>query len=516
MTESFAELFEQSLENLTFRTGAIIKADVVAVNSDVVIVNAGLKSESAIPVQQFYDEDGNVEVEVGDQVEVALDALEDGFGSTRLSREKAKRLETWKRLETAQEAGETITGVITGRVKGGFTVEIAQVRAFLPGSLVDSRPVRDVSYLEGKKLEFKVIKIDAKRNNIVVSRRAVIEEESGVDRDELIEKLQEGAVIQGSVKNLTDYGAFIDLGGMDGLLHITDMSWKRINNPSEVLTVGDAIDVKVLRFDREKMRVSLGMKQLADDPWQGIARRYPLNSRIFGKVTNVEDYGCFVEIESGVEGLVHVSEMDWTNKNINPAKVVQSGDEVEVMVLEIDESRRRISLGLKQCQANPWEEFSKEHSKGDRISGTIRSITDFGIFVGLPGGIDGLVHLSDLSWDVPGEEAVRQYNKGDDIEASILLMETDRGRISLGVKQLDSDPFAQYVSSHPKGSIVKGEVSEVDTRSAVVSLTDGISGIIRASEMREDRVDDARAVFKEGDQVEAVIVHLDRKNRTIQ
>jgi len=515
MSESFAQLFEESLASQQIKPGTILKGLVVAVGSDVVIVNAGLKSEAVIPKEQFLNERGELEVSAGDEIEVALDSVEDGFGETRLSREKAKRARTWTVLEEAFEKAEIVKGMITGRVKGGFTVELDNVRAFLPGSLVDVRPVRDPGYLEGKELEFKVIKLDRKRNNVVVSRRAVVEDEYSAEREELLQNLQEGNVITGIVKNLTDYGAFVDLGGIDGLLHITDMAWKRVKHPSEIVNVGDEIEVKILKFDRERNRVSLGMKQLGEDPWRDIARRYPPNTRLFGKVTNIADYGCFVEIEDGVEGLVHVSEMDWTNKNVSPAKVVQIGDEVEVMVLEIDEDRRRISLGIKQCQANPWAEFGSNFNRGDKVSGQIKSITDFGIFIGLDGGIDGLVHLSDISWDLPGEEAVRNYKKGDEVEASVLAIDPERERISLGIKQLDKDPLSLYLSEHPKGSIVVGEVTEVDARGAVIDLGNGIIGHLRASELTRDRVEDARAVLKVGEQVEAKFTGMDRKSRTI-
>jgi small subunit ribosomal protein S1 len=514
MSESFAELFEQSIASQPFKPGAIITGRVVDVNDDVVIVNAGLKSEAVIPAEQFRDEQGQIEVAVGDEVEVALDAVEDGFGETRLSRDKAKRARTWSVLEEAFDKGEIVKGVINGRVKGGFTVELDLVRAFLPGSLVDVRPVRDPSYLEGKVLEFKVIKLDPKRNNVVVSRRAVVEEEYSAEREALMESLQEGAVMSGIVKNLTDYGAFVDLGGIDGLLHITDMAWKRVKHPSEVVNVGDEVKVKILKFDRERCRVSLGMKQLGDDPWQDLARRYPPGSRIFGKVTNIADYGCFVEIDDGVEGLVHVSEMDWTNKNVSPSKVVQMGDEVEVMVLDIDEERRRVSLGIKQCLSNPWAEFAATHNRGDKVSGQIKSITDFGIFIGLDGGIDGLVHLSDISWDIPGEEAVRNYKKGDEVEAVVMSIDAERERISLGIKQMDRDPFSAFLAEHPKGSIVKGTVTEVDARGAVVDLG-GIEGSLRASELARDRVEDARMVLKVGDEVEARFIGIDRKSRAI-
>jgi small subunit ribosomal protein S1 len=514
MSESFAELFEQSFASQQIRPGAILKGLVVEINDDVVIVSAGLKSESVIPAEQFKNERGEWEVAVGDEVEVALDAVEDGFGETRLSRDKAKRSRTWTVLEESFEKGEVVQGMITGRVKGGFTVELELVRAFLPGSLVDVRPVRDPSYLEGKMLEFKVIKLDRKRNNVVVSRRAVVEAEHSVEREELLENLTEGAVLPGIVKNLTDYGAFVDLGGIDGLLHITDMAWRRVKNPSEVVNVGDEIKVKVLKFDRERNRVSLGLKQLGEDPWQDIARRYPTNTRLFGRVTNLADYGAFVEIEDGVEGLVHVSEMDWTNKNVNPSKVVQIGDEIEVMVLEIDEERRRVSLGIKQCMPNPWNEFATSFNKGDRVKGTIKSITDFGIFIGLDGGIDGLVHLSDLSWDLVGEEAVRNYRKGEEVEAVVLSIDPERERISLGVKQLDRDPMSAWLAEHPKGSIVQGVVTEVDAKGATVDVG-GLEGYLRASELSRERVEDARTVLKAGEAIEARFTGLDRKSRQI-
>jgi len=514
MSESFAELFEQSFASQQIRPGAILMGRVVEINDDVVIVSAGLKSESVIPAEQFKNEKGEWEVAVGDEVEVALDAVEDGFGETRLSRDKAKRSRTWTVLEEAFEKGEIVQGMITGRVKGGFTVELELVRAFLPGSLVDVRPVRDPSYLENKMLEFKVIKLDRKRNNVVVSRRAVVEAESSVEREELLKNLTEGAVLPGIVKNLTDYGAFVDLGGIDGLLHITDMAWRRVKNPSEVVNVGDEIQVKVLKFDRERNRVSLGLKQLGEDPWQDIARRYPTGTRLFGKVTNLADYGAFVEIEDGVEGLVHVSEMDWTNKNVNPSKIVQIGDEIEVMVLEIDEERRRVSLGIKQCMPNPWNEFATSFNKGDRVKGVIKSITDFGIFIGLDGGIDGLVHLSDLSWDLPGEEAVRNYRKGEEVEAVVLSIDPERERISLGVKQMDRDPMSAWLAENPKGSIVKGVVTEVDAKGAIVDVG-GLEGYLRASELSRERVEDARAVLKQGEEIEARFIGLDRKSRQI-
>ncbi len=515
MTESFAQMFEESLASQRIRPGQILTGRVIEVTPDVVVVSAGLKSEAVIPTQQFKNERGEIEVSVGDDVEVALDSVEDGSGETRLSREKAKRARTWERLETAFEKGEVVTGLINGRVKGGFTVEIDFVRAFLPGSLVDVRPVRDPSYLEGKTLEFKVIKLDQKRNNVVVSRRAVVEQEYSAERSELLDKLQEGVVIKGVVKNLTDYGAFVDLGGIDGLLHITDMAWKRVKHPSEVVNVGDEIEVRILKFDRERQRVSLGLKQLGADPWQNIARRYPSGTRLFGKVTNIADYGCFVEIEEGVEGLVHVSEMDWTNKNVNPSKVVHIGEEVEVMVLDIDEERRRISLGVKQCKPNPWREFADNYNRGDHVSGQIRSITDFGLFIGLPGGIDGLVHLSDLSWEVPGEEAVHNYQKGQSVEAIVVAIDPERERISLSVKQLAKDPFSTWIAEHPKGTIVRGLVREVDAKGAIVDLGGGIDGYLRASELSRDRVEDARTLLKVGDEVEAKFTAVDRKVRTI-
>ncbi len=515
MTESFAQLFEQSLANQRIRPGMILTGRVVEVTADVVVVNVGLKSEAVIPLEQFKDERGEIEVKAGDDVEVALDSVEDGTGETRLSREKAKRARTWTRLEDAFNKSEIVSGVITGRVKGGFTVEIDNVRAFLPGSLVDVRPVRDTAYLEGKPLEFKVIKLDQKRNNVVVSRRAVVEQEFSAERSALLENLQEGSVVRGAVKNLTDYGAFVDLGGIDGLLHITDMAWKRVKHPSEVVKVGDEIEVRILKFDRERSRVSLGLKQLGADPWENIARRYPPNTRVFGKVTNIADYGAFVEIEDGVEGLVHVSEMDWTNKNVNPAKVVHTGEEVEVMVLDVDEDRRRISLGLKQCKANPWKEFAENYNRGDHVSGQIKSITDFGIFIGLSGSIDGLVHLSDISWDMPGEEAVRSYQKGQQVDAMVLSIDPERERISLGIKQLAKDPFSSYIAENPKGTIVRGVVKDVDARGAVIDLGNGIEGQLRASELGRDRIEDARTVLKVGEEIEAKFTGVDRKSRTI-
>ena len=515
MSESFAELFEQSQVEAKMRPGTIVTGLVVEIRPDFVVVNAGLKSEGVIPAEQFRGPDGALEVDVGDEVDVALDAVEDGYGETRLSREKAKRARAWDELEKACEDSVNITGIISDKVKGGFTVDISSIRAFLPGSLVDVRPVRDTSYLEGKPLEFKVIKVDRRRNNVVVSRRAVVEIENSAERDELLSNLKEGATVKGLVKNLTDYGAFIDLGGIDGLLHITDMAWRRVKHPSEVVNIGDEIEVKVLKFDRERTRVSLGLKQLGEDPWVDIARRYPENSRLFGKVTNIADYGCFAEIEEGVEGLVHVSEMDWTNKNVHPSKVVHLGQEVEVMVLDIDEERRRISLGLKQCAPNPWEEFAATRNKNDRVSGTIKSITDFGIFIGLDGGIDGLVHLSDLSWDLPGEEAVRNYKKGDELETVVLAVDAERERISLGVKQLALDPFSSYVADNGKGTIVKGRVIEMDARTVTLELVEGVEGIMRASEISRDAVDDARKVLKDGEEIEAMIVGVDRKRRVI-
>ena len=515
MSESFAELFEESFASQNIKPGAIITGIVVAINDDVVLVSAGLKSEAVITIDQFQDENGESDISVGDEIEVALDAVENGFGETVLSREKAIRARTWIELEKAFEKSEVVIGIINGRVKGGFTVEIDNVRAFLPGSLVDVRPVRDPSYLEGKSLEFKVIKLDQRRNNVVVSRRAVVEQEHSVEREQLLESLQEGNTVKGIVKNLTDYGAFVDLGGIDGLLHITDMAWKRVKHPSEVVNVGEEIDVKILKFDRERQRVSLGIKQLGDDPWQDLARRYPPQTRLFGKITNIADYGCFVEIEEGVEGLVHVSEMDWTNKNVNPARVVQVGEEVEVMVIEIDEERRRISLGIKQCATNPWAEFSATVNRGDKVGGQIKSITDFGIFIGLDGGIDGLVHLSDISWDIPGEEAVRNYKKGQEIEAAVLAIDSERERISLGIKQLDKDPFSGWLADHPKNTLVKGTVTEVDARGAIVDLGDGVTGSLRASEMARGRIEDARTIIKIGDTVEAKFTNVDRKNRSV-
>ena len=515
MTENFAQLFEESLQELETRPGSIVKGTVVSIDKDIVLVDAGLKSESAIPADQFKNAEGELEIAIGDQVDVALDAVEDGFGETILSREKAKRHEAWVELEKAYEDKATIKGVINGKVKGGFTVEVNSVRAFLPGSLVDVRPVRDTTHLEGKELEFKVIKLDAKRNNVVVSRRAVIEAESSAERETLLANLEEGHEIKGIVKNLTDYGAFVDLGGVDGLLHITDMAWNRVKHPSEIVNVGDEINVKVLKFDKEKQRVSLGMKQMGNDPWQEIASRYPEGTKINGQVTNLTDYGCFVEIEDGVEGLVHVSEMDWTNKNIHPSKVVNLGDTVDVMVLEIDEERRRISLGLKQCIANPWETFAESHEKGDKVSGKIKSITDFGIFIGLDGGIDGLVHLSDISWNKSGEDAVRDYKKGDEISAVVLQVDPERERISLGVKQIEEDPFNKYLTDNKKGAIVTGTVTAVDAKGVTVNLAEEVDGYIRVADLAVERVEDATEVASVGDSIEAKFMGVDRKNRTV-
>ncbi len=515
MGESFAELFEQSLSKDSLQPGSIVTGEVIDIDNGYVTVNAGLKSEGIIPIEQFFDEKGELEVKIGDEVFVALDTVEDGYGETRLSREKAKRAQSWLDLEKAHEDKATITGVITDKVKGGFTVEINEVRAFLPGSLVDLRPVRDTTHLEGRELEFKVIKIDRRRNNVVVSRRAVVELDNNVERESLLANLEEGQSVKGIVKNLTDYGAFVDLGGVDGLLHITDMAWKRVKHPSEIVNVGDEIDVKVLKFDKERNRVSLGLKQLGEDPWVDIARRYPVSTRLFGKVTNIADYGCFVEIEEGVEGLVHVSEMDWTNKNIHPSKVVQLGDEVEVVVLDIDGERRRISLGIKQCQANPWEEFASNHNKGDKISGKIKSITDFGIFIGLDGGIDGLVHLSDISWNEENDDSIRNFKKGDEVETTILVIDPERERISLGIKQLEKDPFANFLAANPKGTIVKGVISAVEAKNATVDLGEGIEGTIRASEISRDRVEDARNSLTVGQEIEAKFVGVDRKSRTL-
>ncbi|ANI59139.1 MULTISPECIES: 30S ribosomal protein S1 [Pseudomonas] len=518
MSESFAELFEESLKTLNLQAGSIITGVIVDIDYQArwVTVHAGLKSEALIPLEQFYNDAGELNINVGDEVHVALDSVEDGFGETKLSREKAKRAECWIVLEAAFAAEEVVKGVINGKVKGGFTVDVNGIRAFLPGSLVDVRPVRDTTHLEGKELEFKVIKLDQKRNNVVVSRRSVLEAENSAEREALLESLQEGQQVKGIVKNLTDYGAFVDLGGVDGLLHITDMAWKRIKHPSEIVNVGDEIDVKVLKYDRERNRVSLGLKQLGEDPWVAIKARYPESTRVTARVTNLTDYGCFAELEEGVEGLVHVSEMDWTNKNIHPSKVVQVGDEVEVMVLDIDEERRRISLGIKQCKSNPWEDFSGQFNKGDKISGTIKSITDFGIFIGLDGGIDGLVHLSDISWNEVGEEAVRRFKKGDELDTVILSVDPERERISLGIKQLESDPFSEYVQENDKGAIVKGIVKEVDAKGAIITLADDIEATLKASEISRDRVEDARNVLKEGQEVEAKIISVDRKSRVIQ
>jgi len=516
MSESFAELFEQSQIEAKMRPGTIVSATVVDVDEDTVTVNAGLKSEGVIPIEQFYDENGDLEVSIGDEVDVALDAVEDGFGETRLSREKAKRLRAWKTLEDAHEENRTVIGIITERVKGGFTVDIETIRAFLPGSLVDVRPVRDTSYLEGKPLEFKVIKIDQRRSNVVVSRRAVVESENSAEREALLDSLKEGVAVKGVVKNLTDYGAFLDLGGIDGLLHITDMAWKRVKDPSEIVSIGDEIEVKVLKFDRERNRVSLGLKQMGDDPWADLARRYPEGARLHGKVTNLADYGCFVELEEGVEGLVHVSEMDWTNKNVHPSKLVHVGQEVDVVILDIDEERRRISLGMKQCQPNPWEQFAAMSNKGDRVTGVIKSITDFGIFIGLEGGIDGLVHLSDVSWAEDGDEAIRRFHKGEEIETVVLAVDAERERISLGIKQLEKDPFTSYVAENPKGSVVKALVQNVEPKFVTVQLADGVEGQLKASEIsNEKKVEDARHEVKEGEEMEVKITAIDRKKRTI-
>jgi len=513
--ENFAALFEESLSHIEMRVGEVITAEVIRIDDNFVVVNAGLKSESYIPAEEFFNDRGEVEAKPGDFIKVAIEAVEDGYGETRLSRDKAKRLAAWLDLEEALEKGTVVEGVINGKVKGGLTVMVNGIRAFLPGSLVDIRPVKDTTPYENKQMEFKVIKLDRKRNNVVVSRRAVLEASQGAERAVLLANLQEGAVVKGIVKNITDYGAFVDLGGIDGLLHITDLAWRRVKHPSEILTVGDEIEAKVLKFDQEKNRVSLGMKQLGEDPWVGLSRRYPTGTRLFGKVSNLTDYGAFVEIEQGIEGLVHVSEMDWTNKNVHPSKVVQLGDEVEVMVLEIDEERRRISLGMKQCMANPWEEFAMNHKKSDKVRGQIKSITDFGIFIGLPGGIDGLVHLSDLSWSQPGEEAVRNYKKGEETEAMVLSIDVERERISLGVKQLDGDPFTGYVSAHEKNSVVTGTVKSIDAKGAVIQLDADIEGYLRASEVARDRVEDIRTRLKEGDSVTVMIINIDRKNRTI-
>jgi len=515
MTQSFAEMFEESVAKQTLRRGDVVIGTIVDIQSDSVIVHAGLKSEGVISIDEFKNASGELEVAVGDEVEVTLEAVEDGFGETQLSREKAKRDQVWRRLEKAFENEEVITGLISGKVKGGFTVDIEEIRAFLPGSLVDVRPVRDPVFLEGKELEFKVIKLDKRRNNVVVSRRAVVETEFSAEREQLLESLQEGITIKGIVKNLTDYGVFVDLGGIDGLLHITDMAWKRVKHPSEIVEVGQEIEVKVLKFDRERNRVSLGMKQLGQDPWADLARRYPANTRLFGKITNIADYGCFVEIEEGVEGLVHVSEMDWTNKNVNPSKVVHIGQEVEVLVLDIDEERRRISLGIKQCFPNPWDEFGATYKKNDHVKGTIKSITDFGIFIGLDGDIDGLVHLSDISWHEAGEDAVRMFTKGDEVEAVVLSVDPERERISLGIKQLEKDPFSNFVAANSKGSIVTGTVKEVDAKAAIIDLGDGVDGILRASELSRDRIEDARTILSVGQEVEAKFIGMDRKSRSV-
>ena len=515
MSETFAELLEESLNSSEMKPGAVIEAEVVDINGDYVIVNAGLKSESEIPVSQFRDSEGAVQVNIGDRVEVAIETVEDGYGNTRLSRERARRAKSWEVLESAFAEQSIVTGILTGKVKGGFTVSIDEVRAFLPGSLVDVRPVTDTLFLENKQLEFKVIKLDRVRNNVVVSRRAVVEKEMEVERAELLQNLEEGQVVKGMVKNLTDYGAFVNLGGLDGLLHITDIAWKRVKHPSDVLEVGQELDVRVLKFDRERNRVSLGLKQLGEDPWSDIARRYPANTRIFGKITNLTDYGVFVELEEGVEGLVHVSEMDWTNKNVHPSKVCHLGDEVEVMVLEIDSERRRISLGIKQCTSNPWEEFAATHNRNDRITGQIRSITDFGVFIGLAGGIDGLIHLSDLSWDRSGEDIAREFKKGDEVTAVVLSVDPDRERISLGIKQAEDDPFSAYVSANPKGSVVKGVVGTIDEKGAVVHLEDGVEGYLRAAELSRDFVGDTRNALQQGAEVEARITSIERKSRRI-
>ena len=515
MSDSFAALFEQSLNEIDMTPGAIVTGTIIDIDTDWVTVHAGLKSEGVIPKIQFLDEQGNLSLEIGDEVRVALETVEDGFGETRLSREKAKRAESWMELEAAYEKNEVVTGLINGKVKGGFTVDVNNIRAFLPGSLVDVRPIKDTVHLEGQELEFRLIKLDKKRNNVVVSRRAVLETVSTEERDALLEKLQEGMSVKGIVKNLTDYGAFVDLGGVDGLLHITDMAWKRIKHPNEIVNVGDEIDVKVLKYDRERNRVSLGLKQLGEDPWHAIKQRYPENSQVKAVVTNLTDYGCFAELETGVEGLVHVSEMDWTNKNIHPSKVVQLGDEVDVMVLDIDEERRRISLGIKQCQQNPWDGFAENFKKGDRISGSIKSITDFGIFIGLDGSIDGLVHLSDISWEESGEDAVRKYTKGDELETVILSIDSERERISLGIKQLDGDPFMDYISTNDKGAVVKGKVISIDSKSATIELQDRVEGVLRASEVSRDKVEDIRTVLKQDDEIEVKIVNIDHKSRTI-
>ncbi len=512
---SFADLFEESLVRKEMRLGEVITAEVVRVDYNVVVVNAGLKSEAYIPIEEFKNDRGEVEVAAGDFIQVAIEAIENGFGETKLSRDKAKRLASWYFLENAMNQGDIVSGMVVGKVKGGLTVMTHGVRAFLPGSLVDMRPIKDTSPYEGKELDFKVIKLDKKRNNVVVSRRAVLEVSMGAQRDELLSTLKEGSTVTGTVKNITDYGAFVDLGGIDGLLHITDLAWRRVKHPSEVLTVGQEVSAKVLKFDQEKNRVSLGLKQLGDDPWVGLARRYPAGTRLFGKVTNITDYGAFVEIDAGIEGLVHVSEMDWTNKNVSPAKVVSLGDEVEVMILEIDEDRRRISLGIKQCQANPWDEFAANYKKGDKVSGAIKSITDFGVFIGLPGGIDGLIHLSDLSWNLPGETAVRDFKKGQELEAAVLGIDVERERISLGIKQLDGDPFNNYVGINDKGAIVTGTVMSTEAKGAVIQLADDVEGYLRASEVSRDRVEDIRSHVKDGETVEVMIINVDRKTRNI-
>ncbi len=515
MTESFQELFEESLKSIEMKSGSIVTGTVVDIDKDWITVHAGLKSEGTIPADQFLNDKGEIEVAVGDEVRVSLEAVEDGFGATRLSREKAKRAEVWLELEEANKSNETVIGVITGKVKGGFTVELRGLRAFLPGSLVDVRPLREISHLENIDLEFKVIKLDTKRNNVVVSRRAVMESANSTDRDALLETLEEGNSVKGVIKNLTDYGAFVDLGGVDGLLHITDMSWKRIKHPSEMINIGDEIDVKVLKFDRERNRVSLGMKQMGDDPWGDIKGRYPVGKKTKARITNLTDYGCFAELEDGVEGLVHVSEMDWTNKNVHPSKIVDLGQEVDVMILEIDEERRRISLGIKQCFSNPWSDFAAKKNKGDKVSGTIKSITDFGIFIGLEGGIDGLVHLSDISWHDNGEESVRNYKKGDEVETSILSIDSERERISLGIKQLSDDPFMGYAIANEKGSIVKGKVINVDEKMATISLSENVEATLKASEFSRDSVSDLKSKLKLDDEVEAKIINVDKKNRTI-
>lgn len=514
-SENFAKLFEESLTRKEMRVGEVITAEIVRIDYNFVVVNAGLKSESYIPIEEFKNDKGEIEAKAGDFVSVAIDALEDGYGETRLSRDKARRLNAWHDLEEAMEKGTIVSGMVNGKVKGGLTAMVNGIRAFLPGSLVDIRPVKDTTPYENKEMEFKVIKLDRKRNNVVISRRAVLEETQGADRESLLANLQEGAIVHGIVKNITDYGAFVDLGGIDGLLHITDLAWRRVKHPSEIINVGDEVTAKVLKFDQEKNRVSLGMKQLTEDPWVGLSRRYPPGTRLFGKVTNLTDYGAFVEIEQGIEGLVHVSEMDWTNKNVYPSKIVQLGDEVEVVIIEIDEERRRISLGMKQCKPNPWEEFAMSHEKGDKVTGQIKSITDFGVFIGLPGNIDGLVHLSDLSWTQSGEEAICNYKKGDEVEAVVLSIDVEKERISLGIKQLEGDPFTVYVAAHDKNSMIKGIVKSIDAKGAVITLTDEVEGYLRASEISRDKVEDIRALLKEGDQIEAMIINIDRKNRNI-